>query len=254
MADRDEIVAYCNDLLEESAFADYGPNGLQVHGAPTVSKIATTVSCTLDIFERAAQEQATMLLAHHGIFWKGDRQTIDLTQRARLATLFSNDINLCAYHLPLDAHDEIGNNALIRDGLGLRASGMPFGNSSAGRPIGQHGLYDEPVAWGEFAQRLTTLVDREPLIVGDLPSQVSSVAICSGGGGSFIAQAAAVGADVFITGEPKEDSRARALELGITFIAAGHYATETFGIRALGERIASQFGVEHVFLPDANPV
>lgn len=253
-ASRDEILTYTDELLNITQFTDYCPNGMQVIGSTTVDTIATAVSCTMEVFTRAADAGATMLIVHHGLFWKGTPQVINMQRRDRLGMLFDNDITLAGYHLPLDAHPMLGNNALIREGLELRADDRPFA-MIGGRQIGVVGTTVDDTPWSTFVERVTTLVGgREPLVLGEPPATVRTVAICSGSAGDELAAAAALGADVMITGEPKESSHADAVELGCAMIAAGHYATETFGVRALGDHLASRFGVTHHAIDVVNPV
>ncbi len=253
-ASRDDIIQHINDLLAVHTYSDYGPNGLQVVGTESVATIATAVSSTLEVFRAAADAGADMLIVHHGLFWKNTPQPIGTQQRDRLATLFSADISLAAYHLPLDGHTTLGNNALIRAGLDLTPDSRPFAVIN-GAALGSVGTYPTPMHWPEFLAKVTHLVaGRTPLVLGAAPSHVSTVAICSGGAAGEISAAAELGADVFITGEPREDSHAMATELGCTLIAAGHYATETFGVRALGAHLSELFGVRHIPIDVVNPV
>jgi dinuclear metal center YbgI/SA1388 family protein len=255
VAPRDEIIAWCDELLDAPAFEDYGPNGLQVAGAREVSVVVTGVSAHLELFTRAAALRAQMVLCHHGLIWRKQPERIDEHRRDRLKALFDADMSLAAYHLPLDAHGEIGNNALICAELGLER-GEPFG-AAAGRPIGWIGRSPGGVPAGELLGRCAQVFaagGREPLVLGRGPETVRSVAVVSGGGAGMLADAVAAGVDAFVTGEPSEPAMAEAREAGVHFIAAGHYATETFGIRALGERVAAQFGVEHRFVEVPNPV
>ncbi|MCW2922523.1 MAG: Nif3-like dinuclear metal center hexameric protein [Thermoleophilia bacterium] len=251
-----EILEHAETLLDAHALADYCPIGLQVAGRHVqVDTIATSVSSTLDAFERAADLGAQLLLCHHGLFWKGTPQVIDPVMRDRLATLFKHGITLAGYHLCLDAHPEIGNNALIADALGLTRTNQPFA-MHGGTGIGVVGeLPGDGETLSSFAARLRDVLGgREPLVLGAVVGRVQRVAISSGGSASYIAEAAALDCDVFITGEPREDTNALGRELGIAFIAGGHHATEVFGIRALGEHLARTFGVRHEFLDADNPV
>jgi dinuclear metal center YbgI/SA1388 family protein len=260
VAARDEIIAWCDELLEAGSFDDYGPNGLQVAGAREVSVVVTGVSAHLELFDRAAALRAQMVLCHHGLIWRKQPETIDERRRERLKRLFDTDMSLAAYHLPLDAHAEIGNNALICDALGLERA-EPFG-SAGGRPIGWVGhAPGGGLPADQLFERCMSLFETRggdwqaaPLIYGDGPPTVRRVGVVSGGGAGMLGEAAAAGLDAFITGEPSEPAMADAREAGIHFVAAGHYATETFGIRALGERVAERFGVEHRFVDVPNPV
>ena len=247
MAARDEIIAFLDELLDAGSFEDYGPNGLQVVGASEVSVVATGVSAHLELFSRAADAGAQMVLCHHGMFWNKQPLVVDAQRRARLEALFAADMSLAAYHLPLDAHPDVGNNALICAELGLER-GEPFAG------VGFVGRAREPIARAELVDRCRRAFDREPLVFEYGPDQVSSVGVISGGAASSLAEAADLGLDAFVTGEPSEPGMADARERGITFIAGGHWATETFGVRRLGDLLAERFGVEHRFLALPNPV
>jgi dinuclear metal center YbgI/SA1388 family protein len=251
MARRDEIVAHLDELLDAASWDDYGPNGLQVVGRDEVDLVVTGVSAHRELFLRAAEAGAGMVLCHHGIFWRSTPQAIGPQMKARLEALFGADMSLVAYHLPLDAHEEVGNNALICAELGLRR-GERFGEA-AGRPIGFVGEPDGPLSLGELAGRCERAFGRPPLVLrgGDT---VRRVGIVSGGGGSSLTEATAAGLDALVTGEPEEPSMADAAETGVSLLACGHYATETLGVRRLGEVVASRFGVEHRFLEIPNPV
>jgi dinuclear metal center YbgI/SA1388 family protein len=246
MASRDEIIAYLDELLDSPAFEDYGPNGLQVVGAAEVETVVTGVSAHLELFRRAAAEGAQMVLTHHGILWNKQPLQVDAQKRARLEALFAADMSLAAYHLPLDAPPEVGNNALICELLGLEL-GQPFG-------VGFLGHAPEPIARAELIERCRTAFEREPLAFEHGPDPIRAVAIMSGGAASSLHEAADLGADAFVTGEPSEPGMADSLERGITLIAGGHYATETFGVRRLGDLLADRFGVQHRFVSVPNPV
>ncbi len=240
-------------LLEPNRFQDYCPNGLQVPGAAQVSTVATGVSAHLELFERAREEQAELILAHHGIFWGNGPQALDAIQARRLKLLLGADISLAAYHLPLDAHPEVGNNALIARALG--AESLERFAEHHGQALGVVGLLPgDGLAAGELVARVHTLTAREPLVFDYGPEQISRVAVVSGAAADHLDDAFAVGAEAFITGEPAERVMARARELGMHFIAAGHYATETFGIKRLGEHLSERFGLRHVFIDVPNPI
>jgi dinuclear metal center YbgI/SA1388 family protein len=251
-----EILDHTEALLDAHAFADYCPIGLQVAGRATqVDTIATAVSCTRDVFERAAAAGAQLLLVHHGLFWKGTSQVIDPLMRERLAVLFDAGITMAGYHLSLDAHPELGNNALLADALELERSDLPFarhGGASIGIVGTLPGDGDTPA---EFTSRVRdALGGRQPLVLGAVHERIRTVAVCTGGAAADVDEAAALGCDAFLTGEPREETHARAQELGITFLAGGHHATEVFGIRALGEHLAERFDLAHTYLDVANPV
>jgi dinuclear metal center YbgI/SA1388 family protein len=247
VAARDEIIAFLDDLLDSPAFEDYGPNGLQVPGSPDVSVLVTGVSAHLELFDRAAALRAQMVLCHHGLFWRKQPQALDERRKARLKALFDTDMSLAAYHLPLDAHSEVGNNALILAELGLER-GEKFGD------VGWTGEAREPIARDELVARCRRVFGQEPVVFAAGPERVQSVGVVSGGGAFALSEAVERGLDAMISGEPSEPAMAEAQEAGITFIAGGHYATETFGVRRLGELVAERFGVEHRFVSVPNPV
>ena len=248
-----DILAEAERLLEPDRFEDYGPNGLQVPGPAQVDVLASGVSAHAELFELAAAAGAQLLIVHHGLFWGAAAQVIDPILKRRLEILFQADVALAAYHLPLDAHPEIGNNALIARALGAGEL-LPFAEHR-GEPIGILAtLPGAGLARGELFAAVADTVGREPLCFDSGPDRVRTVAIVSGAGSDYIEQAARAGAQAFITGEPAERVMAQARELGVHFIAAGHYATETFGIKALGDRLAARFGVQHVFLDAPNPI
>jgi dinuclear metal center YbgI/SA1388 family protein len=252
VASRDEIVSFCDQLLEAASFEDYGPNGLQVPGSGEVSGIATGVSANREFIEAAVAGGAQMAIVHHGLFWNTDPRALSEQMAARLRLLLAAELSLAAYHLPLDAHPEIGNNALLCRELGFERQGSfsEFG----GREIGAIGRSAEGVDPAELRSRVTALVDREPLTFDDGPERVRSIGIVSGGASGQVRDAVALGLDAYLTGEPSEPAMADAREGKIHFIAAGHYATETFGVRRLGELVAERFGVEHRFVDVPNPI
>jgi len=248
-----EILAEADRLLEPARYEDYCVNGLQVPGPAEATKIATGVSANADLFERAAQQQADLLLVHHGLFWGPGVRVIDETLATRLKLLFQADMALAAYHLPLDAHPELGNNALLAHALGAEHM-VPFG-AHRNETIGFLAtLPDQGLQAAELIASLAEITSRPPLLLGDGPDTVERIAIVSGAGSDYAQEAAAAGAQALLTGEPAERVTATATELGIHVIAAGHHATETFGIKALGELLAGRFGLEHVFIDVPNPV
>jgi dinuclear metal center YbgI/SA1388 family protein len=248
-----EVLAELDRLLEPARFEDYCVNGLQVPGSEAVSTIATGVSAHAELFELAAAERADMLLVHHGLFWGPGVRSIDAPLARRLRILFEAGIALVAYHLPLDAHAELGNNALLARALGGGAL-TPFA-LHRGQPIGF--LTDLPgggMPASELFARTAEITAREPLVFEEGPPLVERVAIVSGAGADYLEEAARAGAQALLTGEVSERSMATARELGLHLIAAGHYATEVFGIRRLGEHLAERFDVRHVFIDVPNPV
>src|SRR4051794_4071690 len=247
VARRDEIIDYLDELLDAAAFDDYGPNGLQVPGAAEVSVVVTGVSAHLELFDRAAALRAQMVLCHHGLFWRKQPQALDERRKARLKALFDTDMSLAAYHLPLDAHSEVGNNALILAELGFER-GEKFGD------VGWTGEARAPIARDELVDRCRQAFGQEPVVFAEGPEQVQSLGVVSGGGAFALSEAVERGLDAMISGEPSEPAMAEAQEAGITFIAGVHYATETFGVRRIGELVAERFGIEQRFVGVPNPV
>ncbi len=252
-AARDEIIAFCDELLEARDFDDYGPNGLQVPGATEVGKVVTGVSAHLELLERARDAGAELVLVHHGLFWDFLPRALSEPMAARLRTALGAGISVAGYHLPLDAHPRIGNNALLCAGLGFEAEPGAFAVFK-GRALGTIGRRQEPIPAAELFAAVTELVGREPLVFDAGPERVGSIGLLSGAGASEVHAAVALGLDAFLTGEPAEHAMADAREGGVHFIAAGHYATETLGIRRLGELVAERFGVAHEFVDVPNPV
>jgi dinuclear metal center YbgI/SA1388 family protein len=252
MARRDEIIAYLDELLDIGSFADYGPNGLQVPGAEEVSLVVTGVSAQRELFERAAADGAQLVLCHHGLFWDFHPRTVSPQLKQRLRILFDADISLAGYHLPLDAHPEIGNNALICAALGLERA-EPFAGHK-GRSVGFVGRSAEGVPFEELRARCSEAFGQDPFVFDCGPEVVHSVGIVSGGAESSFGEAIASGLDAFLTGEIAEHVMADAREGGVHYIAAGHYATERFGIRRLGELVAERFRTEHRFVEIPNPI
>jgi dinuclear metal center YbgI/SA1388 family protein len=255
MAHLHEMLGFLDDLLRPDEFADYGPNGLQIPGLEEVRKVVSGVSGQAELFERAAAEGAQMVLVHHGVLWDFQPRRIDRVQARRLRAVLAGDMSLVAYHLPLDAHPEVGNNALLADALGCAADGRaPFGEAK-GRPIGVRAVFPgEGISPDELVRRTAAATDREPLAFLAGPDPVRTIGIVSGSAPEMVQDAIDAGLDAFMTGEPAEHVMATAREAGVHFLAAGHYATETFGVRRLGELLATRFGVEHVFVDIPNPV
>lgn len=247
MARRDDILAFADELLEVHRFPEYAPPGLQVVGADEVTKIACGVSASVELFRRAAAAGAQLVIVHHGLFWRNEPPIVDRRQRGRLEALFGADLTLAAYHLALDAHPEIGNNALLAARLGVDVD-RQFGE------VGQGGRLREPATIDELGARVRELVGREPLVFAHGPERIERVAITSGGGGGDLLLAAREGYDLFLTGEPEEPSLHASRELGLHFVAAGHYATERLGVQALSERLAAEFGLDWEFVELPNPV
>ena len=249
-----DLVAFCDRLLDADAFNDYGPNGLQVPGPATVATVVTGVSAHQALFRAAAAHEADLVLVHHGLFWRGDDLALGPVAAGRLKLLFAHDMALAAYHLPLDGHADIGNNALLAAALDADAVTPAFPHG--GRPIGAVASFGgDGLAVGDFTARLATAVgDRPPLHLPGGPARIRRVGIVTGSAADDVVTAAALGCDAFVTGEPAERATALAQELGVHVFAAGHHATETFGVRALGDLLAERFGVAHVWVDVPNPV
>lgn len=249
---RDELTTYLDTLLSARGWPDFGPNGLQVEGRREVKRLVTGVSACEELFVRAAALQADAVLVHHGLFWDGQAQTLVGFRRRRVAALLAADLNLYAYHLPLDAHPTFGNNAIGAAALGLTEL-EPFGEYR-GRPIGWSGRFPRPVALAELVDRCRQTFTQEPLVFPSGPDPVSSLGIISGGAQGEVHQAITAGLDAYLTGEATEWVMNVARESGISYFACGHYATERLGVRALGEHLAEQFGLEVAFVDVPNPV
>jgi len=248
-----EAITELDRLLEPNRFKDYCPNGLQVPGCDRIAKLATGVSASAELFERAIATQADLLIVHHGIFWGPRPAPIDAPMKRRLKLLFDADMGLAAYHLPLDAHPEVGNNALIAQALG--ANMLDPVALHEGEPIGCIARFPgEGIEAKALFAQIADLTARTPLVFDTGPAQIRSLAIVSGAGANYLPDAVIAGADAFLTGEPAERVMTEAQESAIHFIAAGHYATETFGVRRLGEHLSERFGLEHTFIDVPNPV
>jgi dinuclear metal center YbgI/SA1388 family protein len=247
VATRDEIIACADELLELARHPDYGEMGLQVVGAQEVRKIVCGVSASRELFERAGAAGAQLVLVHHGIFWRNEPQRIDARMRGRLEALFAHDISLAGYHLALDAHPELSDSAQLAAELGVEVDG-PFEEHGVG------GRLRDPAGIEAFLARAQDVLGREPLAFAYGPPLVERVAIMSGGGGGFFVRAAQAGFDLFLTGEPTEPALQTAKELGVHFVAGGHYATERRGIQALTRRLAERFDLEWEFVDLPTPV
>lgn len=246
---RGELLAYVDGLLEPSRFRDYCPNGLQVEGAPRVGRVLCAVTASLAAVRAAVEAQAQALVVHHGYFWRGEDPRLVGARRERLATLMAHDINLFAYHLPLDAHPELGNNAQLAARLQWPVTGR----------AGDDGLVfladlPQPAQADWLARELERVLDRTPLLVGALQRPIRRLAWCTGAAQDFLQPAIDAGADAFVSGEISERTTHLAREAGVIYAAAGHHATERYGVQALGERIRSRFGVVVTYFDDDNPV
>jgi dinuclear metal center YbgI/SA1388 family protein len=246
MAGRDEIVAYTNELLEIGRFPEFAPQGLQVVGAPEVTSLACGVSCSRELFERAVDLGAELVLVHHGLFWRNEPLVVDARLRGRLEALFRGDASLVASHLALDAHPTLGNNAQLAARVGATPVG-PFEVVGIGCTI-------EAVRVEDLAARVAGAVGRTPLVLRGGDHEIRRLAVSTGAAGHDLVPAAHEGYDALLTGEPEEPSSATARELGIHLLAAGHYASEEFGVQALAAHLADRFELEWHFVEVANPV
>jgi len=244
-----ELSNYNGSLLNISAFRDYCPNGLQVEGRPEVLRIATGVSASLKMLEMATEWGADAVIVHHGYFWRNEDANILGIKKRRIAHLLKHNVSLLAYHLPLDAHPELGNNAQLAKLLGWQKNGH-----FAEQEIASYGVPQEQQALSQLALQLETKLGRVPQVIGDLSKTINSIAWCTGGAQSYFEQAIAMGVDAFVTGEISEPNVHVARETGVSFISAGHHATERYGVQALGEHLAERFTLEHCFFDDVNPV
>lgn len=252
MVERSTLVDYCNQLLQSDAFQDYCPNGLQVEGAQQVRRLVTGVTASQALVDAAVAAGAQMLLVHHGYFWKGEGPTITGIKQRRLKTLLTHDLNLLAYHLPLDVHGEVGNNVQLARLMGWSVlGGLEPGNP---RSVGLHGELAEAVDGATLAGQLANALGREPLHIAGNDRPIKRVAWCTGAAQGYIDRAISLGVDAYVTGEVSEPTVHAARENGIHFFAAGHHATERYGVKALGEHLAEHFGIEHQFIDIDNPV
>lgn len=247
MVERERLGSYLHDVLRVADYDDYAPNGLQVWGRAEVRRVVSGVTASLALIERAAALDADALLVHHGWFWRGEDPRIIGQKHARLVALLGAGINLYAYHLPLDAHPELGNNARLAMLLGWTVEER-FGAQG----IGMVGRAPQATL-GELAQALTAALGRRPLLVGDPDAPVGRLAWCSGGAQGWIDQAHAAGATTYVSGEISEPTAHFAREMGIAYLACGHHATERHGAMALGDHLARHFGLEHHFIDIDNP-
>ena len=236
-------------LLNPTDFKDYCPNGLQVEGRGQIRRLITGVTANLALIESAVAAHADAILVHHGLFWRGDDMRITGWRRERIATLLAHDINLFAYHLPLDAHVDLGNNAALGRVLGLKADAQ----------LGEQGIIftgtlRKASTAADFATHAARALGRTPLLVGDGARAVRRIAWCTGGAQGYFEAALAAGCDLYLSGEISEQTTHLARETGIPYLACGHHATERYGVQAVGAWCARQFGIEHRFIDIDNPV
>ncbi|KAF0203862.1 MAG: hypothetical protein FD173_1695 [Gallionellaceae bacterium] len=244
-----ELRDYIGSLLEVSRFRDYCPNGVQVEGRAEVLRIATGVSASQHLLQAATAWGADAIIVHHGYFWRNEDAAVTGIKKRRIAHLLQHDVSLLAYHLPLDAHPVLGNNAQLAQRMGWVEQGR-FGEQD----IACFGMLPQTQTLAQLATQLSTQLARMPQIIGDPALDVKRIAWCSGGAQSYFEQAIALGVDAFMTGEISEQNVHVARETGVAFIAAGHHATERYGVMSLGEHLAQHFGIGHRFFDQDNPV
>ncbi|WP_447892067.1 Nif3-like dinuclear metal center hexameric protein [Pseudomonas marginalis] len=245
------LVEEADRYLGSAKIADYCPNGLQVEGRPQVMRIVSGVTASLALLDAAVEAQADLILVHHGYFWKGENPCITGMKQRRLKTLLKHDISLLAYHLPLDLHPDVGNNMQLARQLDITVEG-PLDPSNP-RIVGLVGSFAEPLSPRDFARRVQDVMGREPLLI-EGSQMIRRVGWCTGGGQGYIDNAIAAGVDLFLSGEASEQTFHSARENDISFIAAGHHATERYGVQALGDYLARRFALEHLFIDCPNPI
>ena len=246
-----DLLNYSNNVLEIERFRDYCPNGLQVEGKTKIKKIVSGVTASQALIDAAIKEGADVLLVHHGYFWEGEDARIIGLKYKRVRSLIESGINLLAYHLPLDAHPLYGNNAKLAEILNLNIAGsFPAGSDA----VGMYGTLKTPMSAADFSQKIASGLDREPLHIGDNNEQIHTIAWCSGAAQNYIEAAAELGVDAYLTGEVSEQTVHIAREHGLHFYAAGHHATERYGVQALAEHLAEHFDLDHEFIDIQNPV
>ncbi len=249
--ERNLLLHDLEQFLNVNAISDYCPNGLQVEGTTQIQRIVSGVTASQALIDAAIELQADAILVHHGYFWKGEDQRVIGMKQRRLKALLTHDINLLAYHLPLDVHPEVGNNVQLAQRLGLTVTG-PLQPDNP-HNVGLIGELAAPLSASEFAARIEKALNRAPLVI-DHQQPIQRVAWCTGGAQGYIEHAIAAGADAYITGEVSERTFHEAQENGISFFAAGHHATERYGVQALGEWLVKRFGIEHHYVECDNPV
>lgn len=245
------LVEEADRYLTAARIQDYCPNGLQVEGRPQVRRIVSGVTASQALLDAAVEADADVVLVHHGYFWKNENPCVVGIKQRRLKTLLNHDISLLAYHLPLDVHPEVGNNVQLARVLDLIVEG-PLEPDNP-RSIGLVGALAEPLAPRDFARRVHEALGRDPLLI-DGEGPIRRIAWCTGAAQGYIDQAVAAGVDAYLTGEVSEPTVHAARENGISFIAAGHHATERYGVQALGDYLARRFAIEHLFVDCPNPV
>ncbi|MCK5726134.1 MAG: Nif3-like dinuclear metal center hexameric protein [Thiotrichaceae bacterium] len=249
MASLESIVNYCNRTLVIDQFKDYSPNGLQIEGNAEVNCIVAGVTASAALIDAAIEHKADLLLVHHGYFWQGEDPCLVGMKGRRVSALIKNNMSLLAYHLPLDAHQELGNNAQLAQLFDLTVD-----DKLDKQGVGNIGHLSKPMRLSDFSEKVAVKLAREPLVISGGDHLVSKVGWCSGGAQKYLSKAAAMGVDTFLSGEISENTTHEARELGIHYLAAGHHATERYGVRALAEQLGKKFNLSQYFIDIANPV
>jgi dinuclear metal center YbgI/SA1388 family protein len=249
MVKLNELLHYTQELMQVERFKDYCPNGLQVEGKAEIRKIVTGVTASMALLEAAKQANADLILVHHGYFWRNEDPRIVGIKRNRLAFLLKNELSLMAYHLPLDAHPKLGNNAQLGYMLGINPSGFA-GDAN----IIAYGDLVKPMTLETFVAHIELTLQRTPLVIGNPQKLLKKVAWCTGAAQGYIDAAIELGVDVYISGEISEQTTHQSLESGVSYISAGHHVTERYGVQALGEHLAERFNLIHEFIDVKNPV
>jgi dinuclear metal center YbgI/SA1388 family protein len=241
-----DLSNYLNGLLQPERFSDYCPNGLQVEGKREINNIVTGVTASMELLQAALEANADVILVHHGYFWRNEALPITGIKKRRIQFLLQHDINLFAYHLPLDMHPELGNNVMLAKQLDLKIT--KWADMLALAEL------NKPQTLASFAEHVQATLKRKPLVIGDLNKPIKNIALCTGAAQGYIEQALAENVDVYISGEISEQTVHVARESGMSYISAGHHATERYGVQALGEHLAKRFGLQHQYIDCDNPV
>tara|TARA_R110001592_G_scaffold12749_6_gene60198 strand:+ start:16167 stop:16919 length:753 start_codon:yes stop_codon:yes gene_type:complete len=248
---RREFNQLLNDILKPHLIKDFCPNGLQVEGKNEIKKIVTGVTASQALIEAAIEQQADAILVHHGFFWKGESQPITGMKKRRIGALLANDINLFGYHLPLDIHPIVGNNAQLAKLLDIE---IETGLEPTSNSVAMKGRLKTPLSGEDFADKIAKVLNRTPLTSLVRSAKIETIALCTGGGQGYIDLAAEQGIDAYLTGEASEQTIHSSREQNIDFFAAGHHATERYGVKALGELLAQEHGFDVTFIDIDNPV
>ena len=246
------LMAALDGLLTPQAFQDYCPNGLQVEGKPQIEKLVCGVTASQAFIDQAIAEKADAVFVHHGFFWKGEDPRVVGMKRKRLQALINNNINLIAYHLPLDAHPQLGNNAQLATLLDIEITGgLEAGNELS---VGNVGRLSQPVSASAFAEKVAQVLNRQPQVIEGGDHTITTIAWCTGAAQNYIEKAINCKVDAYLSGEISESTVHTAREMGIHYFAAGHHATERYGVQAVGKFLAEKFEIECQFIDSDSPV